>query len=105
EAKEERYTELVWNQESEQWKSPQGETIIGNTWMHIGGSDPVIRWEAPRSGKIHVGGWASMLEGNEGDGVNLRLLKNDTQIWPSAGWQSIAFNDQIGVELAQELEV
>ncbi|WP_242772066.1 Ig-like domain-containing protein [Brevibacillus parabrevis] len=105
EAKEERYTELMWNQESEQWKSPQGETIIGNTWMHIGGSDPVIRWEAPRSGKIHVGGWASMLEGSEGDGVNLRLLKNDTQIWPSAGWQSIAFNDQIGVELAQELEV
>ncbi|MGG2923043.1 peptidase S8, partial [Brevibacillus parabrevis] len=105
EVKEERYTELVWNQESEQWKSPQGETIIGNTWMKIGGSDPVIRWEAPRSGKIHVGGWASMLEGSEGDGVNLRLLKNDTQIWPSAGWQSIAFNDQVGVELAQELEV
>ncbi|KZE44081.1 peptidase S8 [Brevibacillus parabrevis] len=111
EAKEDRYTELVWNQENEQWKSPQGETISGNTWMKIGGSDPVIRWEAPRSGKIHVGGWAAMLEGNEGDegdegdGIHLRLLKNDTQIWPSAGWQSIAFNDQIGVELAQELEV
>ncbi|MED1642985.1 Ig-like domain-containing protein, partial [Brevibacillus agri] len=105
EANGERYTELVWNAETEEWKSEQGDTAIGNTWLKVGGSEPVIRWEAPRSGKILVSGWASMIDLNEGDGVNVRILKNDGQIWPASGWQSIEHNDEIGVEFAEELEV
>lgn len=99
-----RRTDLTWDKQAEEWKS-SNDTAIGNTWLRVGSSDPVIKWEAPRSGKIHVSGWISKIQVDEGDGVNVRLLKNDEQVWPSTGWQSIEFNDDIGVELQEELEV
>ncbi|RNB51743.1 peptidase S8 [Brevibacillus gelatini] len=105
EANGESYTELVWDAQAEEWKSEQGDTAIGNTWLKIGGSEPIIRWEAPRSGKIHVSGWVSMIDLTEGDGVNVRILKNDEQIWPASGWQSIEHDDEIGVEFSEELGV
>ncbi|TKI56497.1 peptidase S8 [Brevibacillus antibioticus] len=99
-----RHADLTWNKQTEEWKSNH-DTAIGNTWIRVGSSNPVIKWEAPRSGKIQVSGWISKIQVDEGDGVNVRLLKNDKQIWPSNGWQSIEFNDEIGVEIQEELEV
>ncbi|WP_016739288.1 Ig-like domain-containing protein, partial [Brevibacillus brevis] len=100
-----RFTDLEWDKASEEWKSNQNETAIGNTWIKVGSSDPILKWKAPRSGRIHVSGWISKIQVEEGDGVNVRLLKNDVQIWPSSGWQSIDFNDEIGVELQEELSI
>ncbi|WP_429844682.1 S8 family serine peptidase [Brevibacillus sp. FIR094] len=99
-----RHADLTWNKQTEEWKSNH-DTAIGNTWIRVGSSNPVIKWEAPRSGKIQVNGWISKIQVDEGDGVNVRLLKNDQQIWPSTGWQAIEFNDEIGVEIQEELEV
>ncbi|MGG4451228.1 Ig-like domain-containing protein [Brevibacillus porteri] len=100
-----RFTDLEWDKASEEWKSNQNETAIGNTWIKVGVSDPILRWKAPRSGQIHVSGWISKIQVEEGDGVNVRLLKNNVQVWPSSGWQSIEFNDEIGVELQEELSI
>ncbi|MFF0827407.1 Ig-like domain-containing protein [Brevibacillus sp. NPDC003359] len=100
-----RFTDLEWDKAAEEWKSNQNETAIGNTWIKVGSSDPILKWKAPRSGQIHVSGWISKIQVEEGDGVNVRLLKNDAQIWPSSGWQSIDFNDEIGVELQEELSI
>ncbi|MED1946116.1 MULTISPECIES: S8 family serine peptidase [Brevibacillus] len=99
-----RHADLTWNKQTEEWKGNH-DTAIGNTWIRVGSSNPVIKWEAPRSGKIQVSGWISKIQVDEGDGVNVRLLKNDEQIWPSTGWQAIEFNDEIGVEIQEELEV
>ncbi|NRR24054.1 Ig-like domain-containing protein, partial [Brevibacillus sp. MS2.2] len=105
EVSEGRFTDLSWDKAAEEWKSERSGTAIGNTWIKVGSSDPVFKWKAPRSGKIHVSGWISKIQVDEGDGVNVRLMKDDLQIWPSSGWQSIDFNDDIGVELQEKLVV
>ncbi|WP_064200875.1 S8 family serine peptidase [Brevibacillus brevis] len=104
EVSEGRQADLTWNKQTEEWKSNH-DTAIGNTWIKVGSTNPVIKWEAPRSGKIQVSGWISKIQVDEGDGVNVRLMKNDEQIWPATGWQAIEFNDEIGVEIQEELEV
>jgi len=99
------FENLNWDEETNEWKGRNGETAIGNTWVQVGSSDPVIKWKAPRTGKIHIGGWLSMIDVETGDGVNARVMQNDTQLWPVDGWQTIAFNDAEGVEINQEVEV
>ena len=99
------FDNLNWDEETNEWKGRNGETAIGNTWIQVGSSDPVIKWKAPRTGKIHIGGWLSMIDVETGDGVNARVMQNDTQLWPDDGWQTIAFNDAEGVEINQEVEV
>lgn len=105
EMKDDKLSKLEWDDDSRVWLSEESNSSIGNTWMRTDGSDPVIRWTAPRTGNIHLGGTIEKIEIESGDGVNLRVMKNDTQIWPISGWQTLEFNDAIGLEIDQLLEV
>jgi hypothetical protein len=56
----------------------------------------VVTWVAPRPGTISIIGNPRKVYA-AGDGVNVKILRNGTQLWPASGWQYIAGTDTIGV--------
>jgi Bacterial Ig domain len=55
------------------------------------GGDNVVAFTAPMAGTILIGGTASLLsKGNASDGVNIKIWKNTTQIYPLSGWKFVA---------------
>src|SRR5581483_9155082 len=71
---------------------------IGASWMQPGVvSDAVRIFSLPYTGQITISGRPHKdLYHTYGDGVRLKILKNDTQIWPANGWQTIAAKDIVG---------
>ncbi|HLV97963.1 MAG TPA: right-handed parallel beta-helix repeat-containing protein [Ktedonobacterales bacterium] len=56
-------------------------------------------WTAPSSGTVSLRGWVLKADTTGGDGILARITKNGSVIWPtSGGAQSIAYNDQVGVD-------
>lgn len=51
---------------------------------------------APLTGSITITGTVKKKDTSGGDGVNVKIMKNGTQIWPASGWRSIAYNDATG---------
>lgn len=70
-------------------------TVINGTQQHPGsaGCQSVRAWQAPYSGTFTVSaaGPVSVAPGCIGNtaGVNIRIVKNTTQIWPASGWQNV----------------
>ncbi|NGQ97126.1 S8 family serine peptidase, partial [Brevibacillus sp. SYP-B805] len=99
------FNDLEWDSETQSWTSQTTGTAIGSTWLKADGSDPVLRWRAPRSGTIQITGTVAKSDVSGDDGVNVRVMQNDTLVWPASDWQTIAFDDAVGVEMNQELTV
>ena len=56
-------------------------------------------WTAPSAGTISIRGRVLKNDTGGGDGVQVRITQNGTQIWPTAGGaQAIAWNDQSGYD-------
>ncbi|MCD9023749.1 hypothetical protein [Cohnella silvisoli] len=92
------YSNMTWDSGNNRWKGAQDNVIIGSSWQHPDTNDSVRTWTAPKLGVVNVAGLAKKASNSGfGDGVNVRILKNGTQIWPSSGWQSIAYNNFTGV--------
>ena len=56
-------------------------------------------WVAPKSGTVSVRGRVLKNDITGGDGVKVRIAKNNSIVWPATNIpQTIAFNDQVGVD-------
>lgn len=93
------YNQLTWLANDNAWKGT-------NTWSYIW--NPVIMhpdtyniaraWKAPKSGKVRISGRVAKYNAGGGDGVNVKIMKNNQQVWPASGWKSISFDDELGYE-------
>ena len=96
-----QYKSMVWDSINNLWKGSQPLCEIAKGWMHPGVEDAVIAWKAPYTGKISIDGniqrftSANKVE-FRGDGVRIRIMKNEKLIWPSKGWQTISIKPYIG---------
>ncbi|MFF2912522.1 RHS repeat domain-containing protein [Paenibacillus sp. NPDC057934] len=95
-----KYEDMTWDVANSRWKGKNNWDLITKEWMHPDGNDVALKWSAPQSGSVRVAGSVSKHPVNlEGDGVRVKVMKNNTQIWPVSGWQTIQGNDAIGVAL------
>mgnify|MGYP000383178881 CR=1 FL=1 len=91
------YTNMTWDSANTRWNKSGTYSIVGNTWQHPDVSaDSVRKFTAPTAGTITITGAVMKGDVGGGDGVNVKILKNGTQIWPASGWQFIAYNDTTG---------
>lgn len=93
------YSNMTWDAAHTRW---QGAYTYNRIWLpgqvHPDTNDSVVAWKAPASGNYRISGNPKMANSGTGsDGVNVKIMKNTTQIWPSSGWQYIAGNDTTGV--------
>ena len=91
------YQDLTWNPSENKWQGSGTYNLIwapGN--MHPDSNDTVLAWKAPKAGKVQIIG--NPRKANTGnDGVNVKILQNDNQVWPANGWQYIGGSDTAGV--------
>jgi len=82
----------------------QGSTI-GASWMLPGSVTDAVRvFEAPHTGVATVTGVIHKdIYHTYGDGVRARVLKNNEQVWPEAGWETIAATDTAGKTMTVKL--
>lgn len=70
------------------------------------GSDAVAKWEAPAAGLVHVAAHvASQNMFIGGDDFQVRILNNNSPVWPNAGWQVIDRGDIAGVAVDRMVQV
>lgn len=90
---ESSFVNMKWSEPAESWVGNESKCAIGAGWEQPGGSscDAVLVWSANAAGTAIVGADSpiSVQAGCGGSGVELRLLKNGIQIWPSSGWESL----------------
>lgn len=92
------YSNMSWDAANGRWKGAQAYAIIGSGWQHPDDNDSVRTWTAPKAGTVNVSGIARKAEtALGGDGVQVKILKNNSQIWPASGWQAIGASDTSGV--------
>ncbi|NOU79303.1 hypothetical protein GC101_10460 [Paenibacillus sp. LMG 31459] len=92
------YKNMTWDSVGARWRGNKDWDIISKEWMHPDGNDVVLKWAAPQTGSIRISGSVAKHPVNlQGDGVRVKIMKNNTQVWPSVGWQSIQNNDAIGL--------
>ncbi len=91
---ESSFLNMKWNASTGLWQGTESSCTIGAGWEQPGGSscDTVLTWVAAASGTAIIGADSpiSVQAGCGGSGVNIRILQNSNQIWPSSGWKSLA---------------
>jgi hypothetical protein len=91
---ESSFLDMQWNQSRQLWEGPGSDCVIGAGWEQPGGSscDAVLTWTATEAETAIIAGDSpiSVQAGCGGSGVNIRILQNGSQIWPSSGWKSLA---------------
>lgn len=92
------YTDMTWNAGSKKWV---GAYTYGGMWspffIHPDTNDAVKVWKATKPGTVQIKGRVYKWDIAGGDGVRVKIMKNGTQLWPSSGWQTIAYNDNTGL--------
>ncbi|MFB0846904.1 hypothetical protein ACEU3E_32470 [Paenibacillus oleatilyticus] len=81
--------------ENDHWKGSNPYTVVGHTSHHPAETDPVMKWVAPKAGFIKIAGNVSKSNPGGGDGVNVKVLKNNALIWS----KDLAYNDVTGFEM------
>jgi hypothetical protein len=83
------------------------QVLIGGSWMRPGDKADAVRvFTLPMSGQVTITGNVHKdLYHTAGDGVRVKVLKGDQQIWPSEGWETIAPADTKGKDLEKNLSV
>lgn len=90
------YSNMTWDSGNNRWVGAQAFNLIANAWLHPDTNDAVLAWKAPHAGTIRIVGNDITVPGNPaGDGVKVKILKNNTNIWPTSGWQSISANSYV----------
>jgi plastocyanin len=88
------FTDMTW---TPPWK---GACAYNAIWapaqIHPDCNDSVVTWVAPRAGAVTITGNPRKVYVG-GDGVQAKILRNTTQLWPASGWQLIAGSDTTGV--------
>lgn len=93
------YTNMSWDSTNKRWKGTPAYTLVMSNAQHPDSQDSVRKWLSPRSGTIHITGTVKKVDTSYGDGVLVKVMKNQEQLWPSSGWQSIQYNDSKGYDL------
>lgn len=85
---------MRWKETTQQWNGSEPYCLVGAGWEQPGGTscDAVLTWTAENAGSaiIRADLPITVQTGCGGSGVRIRILQNDTQIWPSSGWKSLA---------------
>jgi hypothetical protein len=92
------YVPMSWNAEDERW---HGVNTYNLVWapgrIHPDANATAIGWQAQKTGTIRLTGNPRKVDtGN--DGIRVKIMKNDQQIWPASDWQTISGNDKVGVK-------
>ena len=99
------------------WNGTQGRWLGRNTYDQLwngtrqiflapDNDQVLVNWTAPRSGTVTVGGQVAKFDTTGGDGVNVSIWQNSTDVWPGSGqWQAIAYNDATGYSPSLTLSV
>lgn len=100
------FSAMSWDAANRRWKGTAADTLVGGAWQHPDTQDSVRTWTAPTAGSILVAGTprkSSTAIG--GDGVNVAIFKNGTQVWPASGWTAIGPSNTGGVSHELSLTV
>ena len=89
---------MTYDSGNSRWAKSGSFSIVANNWQHPDiAKDSSRVWRAPCNGAIHITGQVKKGDTGGGNGVQVRVKKNRTTIWPAGGgWQSIAYNDSTG---------
>lgn len=105
------WSPMYYDSPTGRWKVTGSTTaFIGYNWQHpdLGpnGVRSVARiWRAPADGTIHVTGIVKKGDTTGGDGVQVKVMKNRTKVWPTTEWQYLAYNDSTGISSDFYLDV
>ena len=94
--------DMLWNRDgSYHWRGVHAYDAIwmyDNTlYMHPDTDQTMLEWTASSAGTIQISGSVRKYDVAGGDGVSISIWKNNTLIWPTAGWRTISYNDSIGL--------
>ncbi|MBW4081740.1 hypothetical protein [Paenibacillus sp. S150] len=93
------YSNMTWDSTYGRWKGTPAYTLVMSNGQHPDAQDSVRKWLSPKAGIIHITGVVKKGDISYGDGVLVKVMKNQEQLWPASGWQSIQYNDSTGYEL------
>ncbi len=90
-----------------QGPSEEHQLLIGGSWMRPGTLAHAVRvFKLPASGQVMITGNVHKdIYHTHGDGVRVKVLKGNQQIWPNAGWEMIAAGDTKGKDIEQTVSV
>lgn len=76
------------------WRDGTAYLGVGENVQAPDGNDAIRTWIAPEDGQIALNAASAIQIFNSGsgaDGVRVKVMKNNTQIWPSSGWQTVVY--------------
>jgi hypothetical protein len=81
--------------------------LVGASWMRPGSAADAVRvFTLPYTGSVTITGTVHKdIYHTYGDGVRVKVLKNNEQIWPGDGWLSIAASDVAGKNMDVKIPV
>ncbi|CQR45955.1 bifunctional 2',3'-cyclic nucleotide 2'-phosphodiesterase/3'-nucleotidase precursor protein [Paraliobacillus sp. PM-2] len=93
------YSEMSWDEEGRHWRgSYQYNVMKPNAYIHPDDNNTVVGWKAPEEGEISIEANPRKQNTSCGDGINIKIVKDDTQIWPSQNeWQYLEASDDEGI--------
>ncbi|MCM3701477.1 hypothetical protein [Paenibacillus macerans] len=78
---------MTWNTTTSRWERADPWSLVTDDWLHPDEEDTVLKWVAPFTGTIRITGNVSKHPANQdGDGVRVKIMKNNQQVWPCSGW-------------------
>ncbi|WP_042202742.1 RHS repeat domain-containing protein [Paenibacillus camerounensis] len=93
------YSNMTWDSSNGRWKGTPTYTLVMSNAQHPDAQDSVRKWLSPKSGKIIITGNVKKGDTSTGDGVQVKVMKNQQQLWPASGWQIVRYNDSVGYDL------
>ncbi|WP_410514399.1 hypothetical protein PaeBR_08400 [Paenibacillus sp. BR2-3] len=93
------YTNLLYK--NGQWQGSKPYTLIINDIQHPDETDAVRKWVAPKSGMIRIAGNVAKYDSSGGDGVSVKIFKNNFKLWS----KSLSYNDTTGYEVGLNIAV
>ncbi|SEM68132.1 Glycosyl hydrolases family 28 [Nonomuraea pusilla] len=104
------FTPMKWSTADNRWHGTATYDVVwlGDNALELSpdGDQVLVNWTAPRSGTVLVTGGVAKLDTRGGDGVNVSIWRNQTNMWPGDGaWQAVAHDDTTGYSPSVRLTV
>lgn len=91
------YSDITYDSGNSRWYGSEANLFVASNWQHPDANyDSVRKWTSPKAGRISISGTARM-GASGGDGVNVSIWKNGTQIFSStiAGSNTTGINTNV----------
>lgn len=99
------FSSMTWDATNGRWKGTATYTLVMSNAQHPDAQDSVRKWLSPKAGKVTITGTVKKADTSYGDGVLVKVMKNQEQLWPSSGWMHLKYNDGVGYGLNLETTV